>query len=66
MLLLFKTLVELFGYPGRERWQWRDFVFEHRDVLTADEYQTAMRWLSVGTVLLDTFFIEIDPELGDK
>lgn len=63
MLLLFRTMVELFGYPGRQRWQWQGFIEDHKDVLTEDEYVTAMRWLSVGTAVLDNFFIGLDPEL---
>ena len=62
MLLLFRTMVELFGYPGRERWQWQEFIDDHKDVLTEDEYVTAMRWLLVGTAVLDNFFIGLDQE----
>ena len=62
MLLLFRTMVELFGYPDRERWQWQEFIDDHKDVLTEDEYVTAMRWLSVGTAVLDNFFIGLDQE----
>lgn len=66
MLLLFKTLVELFGYPGRERWQWRRFIDKHRDMLTDDEYKTAVRWLLTVPSTLDLILLKLDPELGDK
>ena len=65
-MLLFKTLVELFGYPGRERWRWRKFIDHHKDLLTDDEYKAVMMLLWPGTDKVDELLLKLDPELGDK
>ena len=48
MLTIFRTLVEMFGYPGDELYQWGDFIEEHKDCLTEQEFKKAKHWLLIS------------------
>lgn len=50
MLGIFRTLVDLFGYPGDSAYAWGHFIWEHSDMLTDEEYEQAKRWLEYGCI----------------
>ncbi len=63
MLTIFQAMVDLFGYPGDSFEEWAAFLRDRGPkVLTAEEYETALNWITLWTYSLQSMLKRMNPQ----